>query len=65
MKNVPYVKQFNALGECKNPIKTGYINYYPNRKKRREPLQKERLNGRSVQIIKCKDGSRKRILHLG
>jgi len=63
MKNVPYVKVFDKFGNVKNPIPTGYINHFLNRKQRRESIQKEKLYGNRVQIINCKDGLRKRILH--
>ena len=65
MKNTPYVKKFNKVGNCTNPIPTGYIHNFPNRRERRMPLQKEKLYGRKPQIIRCKDGKMKIILHTG
>lgn len=39
MKNTPYKKEFNELGELVNPISSysedGYINHIPNRRTRR------------------------------
>ena len=65
MKNTPYVKEYDKLGNVKNPIKTGYFHNFLNRKQRREPLQKERLFGRIVQItFDKKTGERKRIYHI-
>jgi len=65
MKNLPYVKKYDKNGKVKNPIPTGYFHDEPNRRKRREPLQKEKHFGKRPQIIHCKDGSLKRIYHLG
>jgi hypothetical protein len=64
MKNTPYVKEYNDLGEVKNPIPTGYFHSFPNRKQRREPLQKEKLLGKEPQFILDKKTNKiKRILH--
>lgn len=64
MKNTPYVKEYNKLGNVKNPIKTGYFHNFMNRKQRRESLQKVRLFGRRVQWIwDAKTEKVKRILH--
>ena len=43
--NVPYVKQQDENGKCINPIKGKYVNEHPNRKERREPMQKFRFAG--------------------
>jgi hypothetical protein len=40
MKNTPYVKEYDNMGNVKNPIPTGYFHNFPNRKERREPLYK-------------------------
>ena len=61
--NVPYVKKYDKFGNVKNPIPTGYFHYGPNRKARREPLQKEKYFGRKPQIIIDKNGKMKRIFH--
>ena len=64
MKNEPYVKKYNTMGEVKNPINTGYFHNFPNRRVRREGLQKERLFGRTRQIVvDKKTGERKSIYH--
>ena len=64
MRNKPYVKRYDKNGDVKNPIPTGYFHNFPNRKARREPLQKIRLFGRWVQIITDKKtGERKSIYH--
>ena len=63
MINLPYVKKYDKLGNVKNPITTGYFHHSLNRKKRREPLQKEKHFGRKPQMIHCKDGSFKIIYH--
>lgn len=47
MTNEPYVKKYDKLGECINPIPTGLFHNHPNRKTRREPLQKNRFYGNS------------------
>lgn len=66
MKNLPYVKKYDAMGNVKNPIRTGYFHNFLNRKQRRETLQKIKLFGRTLQIIfDKKTGKRKRIYHLG
>lgn len=65
MKNTPYVKEYDKVGNVKNPIPTGYFHNSINRRERREPLQKERLFGRKVQIAyDKKTGERKRIYHI-
>jgi hypothetical protein len=62
-KNTPYVKRYNKEGLVTNPIPTGYFHNNPNRRERRLPLQKIRLFGRLPQVIVCKDGKKKTILH--
>jgi hypothetical protein len=64
MKNTPYVKEYDNMGNVKNPIPTGYFHNFPNRKMRRGTLQKEKLFGKFVQIEYDKNGKRKRILHI-
>jgi len=63
--NKPYVKRYDKNGNVKNTIKTGYFHNDLNRKQRRESLQKKKLYGSRPQIIICKNGTRKRILHSG
>ena len=45
--NTPYVKQYNELGQVANPIEKNYMSMDPNRKQRRQPLQKDRFHGES------------------
>jgi hypothetical protein len=64
MKNEPYVKKYNKNGQVINPIPSGYIHNFLNRKARREPLQKTKLFGRTLQIIVDKvTGQKKHIYH--
>jgi len=48
--NVPYVKKYNENGQVTNPIKGNYISEFPNRKERREDLQKHRFYGESKNL---------------
>lgn len=41
--NIPYVK-FNKDGICINPIRGGYMNDGPNRRARREYMQRKSSN---------------------
>lgn len=43
--NVPYVKEYNSLGICINPIKGEYIHKFPNRKARRAHLNQPPFHG--------------------
>lgn len=77
--NVPYVVRRNKLGETVNPIDGSYMSMDPNRKARRQYLQKDRFfgNGKNTpltvlrtgkylrfrQKITLKGGSIKTILH--
>ena len=40
--NIPYIKQFNELGEIINSIEKSYMSEYPNRRERRH--SEKRLN---------------------
>lgn len=61
MKNIPYIKKYNANGEVTNKIIDSYENKYPNRKTKR--YIKKNKRPKSVQIIKLKDGKIKTIKH--
>lgn len=61
--NLPYVKHYNKLGNVSNPIPSGYFHNDLNRRQRREYLQKQKTFGKIRQVIICKDGKRKTILH--
>jgi len=77
MKNEPYVKQYNELGECINPIKTRYISQFKNRSTRRKTEQPFFGNGKNypmvligvnrfkkvLQLVRNTDGSIKKIYH--
>jgi hypothetical protein len=43
--NVPYVKEFDKMGNISNPIVKSLIPSFPNRKTRREGLNKTRFVG--------------------
>lgn len=45
MKNKPYIKIYNEFGVVINPITDNYLSEFPNRKKRREELNKKRFIG--------------------
>lgn len=77
--NTPYVKKFNELGQCTNPIKEVYTTGASDRKSRRSFLSKVRFfgNGKNIpltvlytskylrvrQYEKDKDGNKKIIEH--
>ena len=75
--NQPYVKQYDNNGVLINPIKTAYVSEFPNREYRRRVLPRFKKNSkghhltvnkmgkfqRNIQVITCKDGSVKRIMH--
>lgn len=77
--NTPYVVKRNDLGEITNPIKDSYLNMFENRKQIREKMYPKRFRGnhkgislsfvgfkkfyRVVQIIRMKNGTKKRIEH--
>lgn len=77
MSNIPYVKQYNELGECINPIKGAYINRFKNRSTRRRTDPPFMGNGKNypmvvlgvhrfkkvIQHVMNKDGERRKILH--
>lgn len=79
MTNTPYVKEFNDLGECTNPIDRVYLSESPNRQQRKLATKNQRFKGnkkgisltvtnnskyeRAIQPILCKDGSVKHIEH--
>lgn len=48
--NVPYVKKYDENGRVTNPIKGSLISEFPNRKERREELQKHRFYGESKNL---------------
>ncbi|HPC09808.1 MAG TPA: hypothetical protein PLN85_01885 [archaeon] len=75
--NKPYVKQYDNNGVLINPIETSYTSKFPNREYRRRKLPRFTKNSKSyhltinkmgkfhrnIQVITCKDGSVKRIMH--
>ena len=79
MKNTPYVKQYNELGQLLNPINGAYISPYPNHATRNARPDRFKSNKkgvcltvgehftlkyhRHVQEIVLKNGKVKRIQH--
>ena len=77
--NIPYVKKFDNFGDLVNPIESGYFSSEPNRKQRREYMNRPRFHGESnnyhltvfggakykrvVQLELDKNGNKKRIEH--
>lgn len=45
IKNIPYVKQYDADGVLTNPITTGITNPFPNRAERRAELTSKPFKG--------------------
>jgi hypothetical protein len=64
MKNTPYIKIVNSLGETLNPIKGVYTNPFPNRKARRVFKNRERFtgNGKTCNLTVMKTSKFKRML---
>lgn len=56
MKNKPYVKMYDKNGIIKNPIKTGYLHDFENRRERRSLLHKKRFfgNGKNIHLTVIK-----------
>jgi hypothetical protein len=77
--NVPYVKKYDENGNVSNPIKDIYKSEDSNRRTRRDADKTEKFYGESAnhhlsvvqtgkyrrrkQIIHCKNGEKKTILH--
>lgn len=53
MKNIPYKKEYNLIGEVTNPITKGnpYINRYPNRATRRKREPRFIGNGKNTPLV--------------
>lgn len=61
--NIPYRKKYNQNGELLNPIVESYVSHGPNRKERRENLQKDRFVGNGKNISLTVTGTRKYLRH--
>lgn len=63
-KNTPYVKQFDKNGTLLNPIKTKLLHDLPNRRQRRESLQKHRFfgNGKNIPLTVLNTGKYLRMI---
>ena len=77
--NTPYIKEYNKEGILTNPLIGAYRDKYPNRKQRRQHLQKDNFYGngkntpltvvanmkykRVKQVIEMHGGLKKTILH--
>lgn len=56
-KNIPYVKAYDASGELINPILFNYRGYGPNRRTRREALNKRPFsNKKGIQLVVVRTG---------
>ena len=62
--NVPYVKKFDANGTLTNRIKGHLFSEFPNRKERREDLNKQPLfgNGKNYHLTVVKTAKFKRVI---
>lgn len=61
--NIPYVKEYNEVGEVVNPIKRNYLHTKDNRQTRRIALKKPRFhgNGKNYHLSVTKTGKYARI----
>ena len=61
--NVPYVKKFDVNGTLTNRIKGHFFSEFPNRKERREDLNKQPLygNGKNFHLTVVKTAKFKRV----
>lgn len=42
--NIPYQRKYDKEGNLTNPIKTAYVNEFPNRQSRRKSVRRERFH---------------------
>jgi len=62
--NQPYVIQMNELGQVTNPIIRSYVSEFPNRKARREPIQRFRKNSKGINLTINKMGKFERAIQV-
>ena len=66
MTNIPYVKEYNDMGEVSNPIDRVYLNPYPNRWQRKSRPGRFIVCGKNFPLTLSPDGKLryKRVLQI-